>query len=123
MTCSRNFNEKISQKQSFTSLLTELKNQIISFLFNTNHSNFLTTSAPNINTLNLIDQINSYYTHKHNEQPSQTSTPSYSNRKQSTDTVNNQEDSTLLCEDDIKTKINITPSNECLIENSLKNVE
>lgn len=113
MTCSRNFNEKISQKQSFTSLLTELKNQIISFLFNTNHSNFLTTSAPNINTLNLIDQINSYYTHKHNEQPSQTSTPSsYSNRKQSTDTVNNQEDSTLLCEDDIKTKINITPLTE-----------
>ena len=114
MTCSRNFNEKISQKESFTSLLTELKNQIISFLFNNNHSNFLTQNNTfNINTLNLIDQINSYYTHKHSEQPSQTSTPSsYSNRKQSTDTVNNQEDSTLLCEDDIKTKINITPLTE-----------
>lgn len=114
MTCSRNFNEKISQKESFTSLLTELKNQIISFLFNNNHSHFLTyNNTLNINTLNLIDQINSYYTHKHSEQPSHNSTPSsYSNRKQSTDTVNNQEDSTLLCEDDIKTKINITPLTE-----------
>ena len=117
MTCSRNFNEKISQKESFTSLLTVLKNKIISLLFNNNQYQFLSHSASqinnlNINSLNLIEQINSYYNNKHEEQTSQTATPSsHSNRKQSTDTVN-QEDSTLICEDDIKTKINITPLSE-----------
>ena len=114
MTCGRNFNEKICQKDSFTSLLNELKNKIISLLFD-NRGEFLSHSASqtglSINSSALLEQINAYYKHKHEEQQSKNETPSYSNRKQSTDTVN-QEDSTLICEEDIKPKINITPLNE-----------
>ena len=124
VTCSRNFNDKISQKESFISLLGELKEKIISFLFddldlNENDYEFITKNEGNHNhfdTKHLIEQIDDYYKHKKVEQEEhklnqENVQTSLINRKLSSDTFI-QEDSTYFYEEEIKTKINLTPLNE-----------
>lgn len=124
VTCSRNFNDKISQKESFISLLGELKKKIISFLFDDldlveYEYEFIKNSESCFKDFDikyLIEEINDYYKHKNEEQDEQklnreTLQISSVNRKLSSDTFN-QEDITYFYEEEMKTKINLTPLNE-----------